>query len=292
MASKENVEQEPLRAELPIAVDLKKLHPRVQATFESLIPRDQKRRDGFNVAVSEKLVHRAIMILEAVVRLCESHGFLVKPPAEAKGLPDSCRPEYCWFQVGDGCVSVYLMEAHRRVVRKSSLGFGDHYDYEATGHLCFVIEPGGITGFRGRRRWEDRINKSLETWVLQIVRQIEVVGPRVAKQVEMEIEEEQLRKRATATSNFFSMLRGTQEAAIRRLIEDGRRLTAAQALREYTAHVEEHLKRGEIEISDDVVAWLRWSQFVAAEIDPIGLGEQPWKDPYFRRLVLDLAGPV
>ena len=284
MATKPDSTQAPLRAELPFPVDLKKLHPWVQKTWDNYRQRKWRPCVCFNLSVSRELVERSIQIIESVVRGCESRGVYLNAPVESPH-----RVVHPRFKIGKGEVDIYLREPCTRSYEKGQ--FGRTRVDTPTGYLVFTLE-GLLYHYKGRKRWEERANKSLETWIAEIVESIQGAAIHLSKQVEEREDEEHFWERRKEMESFHKSVKEIQDTSLTKLLGDARSVSIVRDLRAYIAEMEKRLEQGGIDVLEDAQAWLKWASSVVTEVDPLAPGREPWQEPAFRKLVLDLVPPV
>lgn len=284
MAAKKKVEQTPLRTDLPIAVDLKKLHPHVRETMEAIKRREWSPGIRFNLDVSEEMVERSIQILQAIVRGCENRGMTVQVPKASQR--SVIQPV---LKLDRGEVEIRLREPSTQRVEPGP--YGSTRVYTPTGYLIFTLENWNLYHYKGRKRWEERANKALETWVTDIVESIIGAANFLSSYQDKKDREELFRRATEAMSTFHKSVAETQEKALTRILGSARNVSIARELRAYIGEVEKRVEQG-MDSPEDAEAWLAWARFVAIEMDPLSPGKEPWQEPAFRKLVLDLVPPI
>jgi len=284
MAAKRLPEQVPLRAELPWPVDLKQLHPIVRETLRCYRLRAWGDALHFSPGVSETMVERSIQILEVIVRECERRGVSVESSrARSRG---QFHPV---FKLEKGEVEIGLRE--KDILSYEQGTYGRTKVYTPTGFLIFSLESLNLYHFHGRKRWEERANKALETWTSEIVESI-VGAAAYLSEVEEKLEKyERFQQASKAMQSFHQSVCEIQEKALSRLLSDTKYVTIARELHAYIDEIEKRLAL-EAEPSCESTYWLAWAKFIEAELDPLRPGKEPWNEPAFRKFMIDVVPPV
>ena len=92
--------------------------------------------------------------------------------------------------------------------------------------------------------------------------------------------------------SFHKSVKEIQDTSLTKLLGDARSVSIVRDLRAYIAEMEKRLEQGGIDVLEDAQAWLKWASSVVTEVDPLAPGREPWQEPAFRKLVLDLVPPV
>jgi hypothetical protein len=261
---------------IPVPETLHGAHPVILQAKRSLeagevqngivwVPWDKK---VLNIEVSRGAAHRALRLLDAVIKAVEKRG--------AKFVRSEKRnSEFMLLMIGDDCVGLQMTEIVETTKREPKSEADRQLpwrliEHRPTGRLEFRIlasEPKGA-----RRSWTDCTQHKLDEKVGEIVEWIFVTAEGV-KRARLAWEENQ--------REWAEIHRRSEEEARRRRIEEEKRAklleqcqswVLARNLRVFVAACEKALGGGKTTVGEGQHGWIAWAYAHADRIDPIKNG--------------------
>jgi hypothetical protein len=272
-------ESEPQKL-IVVAENLHHSHPFVRQTREILerAPKDcQARlahwaRPHLNVRVSKQRLHRALRILDALIKALEARGFSVELPKEG-ATPTR-------VVIGEEKVSFYLWEKDNRSehvytkeeLSKPSYQRPDRWIFTLSGKLTFTIDEHWDD--YSKKNWKDKEGRPLEDQLNDVVVGL-VTAAEALWRKRLEREEQERRRKEEATRRQEEERRRLEEEARRSTLEkQSERWTKCQNLRAFliACQAELIMRSGHLKLDGPEASWLRWAGNHADRLDPLKNG--------------------
>ena len=275
-------EAETHTADIVIDPELRSPHPLVKQALKVLTRKTgwtnekglrERPDEAAMVSVTETSVTRALILVDALFKVFERKG--IQPSVEPATATT-------WLKMGSDAIPFSLRETVRRkkhevtpqeqkaidtYQRHLKLGVVGHYqhlpmyDYFPTGELTILIGkwPSKSWSDASTIKLEDKLDK-IVAGTLDIYAEIAERARKTAarRALHRQLQEEHVSKQ----TRFETELKAFQE-----LEESASRWKRAEALRQYTAAFEKHLKEAD-QLSPEQETWLRWARAKADWLDP------------------------
>jgi hypothetical protein len=267
------VDIEDSKLEIIIPADFRKAHPLVRQARDVLKSRSPDnynrltppgRQQCLNIRVSKNSLHRALLIMDAIVHAIIKMGHKI-------GIGESSW-EGTFFEIGNQKVSVSIIEKVDRKERKSTEEnrsyMWNKWEYIPTGYLSFRIDeyaPGNL-----QKAWNDGIHQRLEEQLNEIVRTI--LATSEALQLRKLQQEEEARRREEDHRKQVELERIRQEEEARKRLLEEQAETWSKSKRLHLfidACTAELSKNGETVPESPAGRWLLWARTHADSLDPL-----------------------
>jgi len=232
--------------------------------------RDNKRLD---IRVSKNSFHRALRIMNALVKALDSRGFKVSLVEEDKN------GYYTHYKT---CVSVlgqtiefglreFLKQTKREIppAERKDRPWADEFEYEhnPSGRLTLEIK----TWSAPRKNWSDakiqRVEDCLNDFIIVLIKTAVELRTREIEREEAERRRLELIRRR----DELARLRREEEARLKDLLDKAAGLQKSKEIRELIKAVKENAirKNGGIESGSELDRWLAWANEQADRFDPL-----------------------
>lgn len=259
---------------LQVAADSK-----FQREGDRLYPHREDRLPLLDVAVGKALRGRALRILDALLKACETRGYSIGPA------------ENRWehgvriFAFGQS-FQLKLRELSKRTRRELSANeserlrrnpdtyISNRYEYKLTGtlqlELCHFTLP-NVTLRDGKTR---KVEDGLSRVMLAILREVDASRRRDAENARREAErreQERIQREQEEERRRKELKRERRQARINALIGTANAWRQNQILRDYIVATRGLIieRDGHIEPGGKIEAWFRWAEHVADSLDPL-----------------------
>lgn len=223
--------------------------------------------DGtLTMAVSRHSIHRALRLMEALIRAIEANGWQFLGKGEREGMRVNLNGESINLEIEEkiGRAEIPPAPGESRWWKK--------YEYLPTGRLTIRLSESFYRGIR--YSWSDGKIQKLEFLLTEILAGI-VVAAEYKRSARLEhearqrrwAEEERIRNERAARIALERKRRSRLTEAL-----DGWR--AAEELRRFCEEVEKRRLNGSLEV-DDASEWLAWARGIASKSDPFENGYFP-----------------
>lgn len=258
---------------ITVAETLRSAHPLVRYTRQ-VLEKDQPNDYGMlswswnqrcmNVRVSKTSLHRALRIMDALLKALEARGYSAEVSKDG--------PMATYILVGAEKVKVRLSEKANRSEgeltaeekKKPAHTISNRWVYSPSGKLTFEIDE-YCDGFQ--KKWTDKAQKPLEKQLNDVIAGLILAGEALRLR-RIEREEEQRRQR--------ELERRRMEDQERRYYLDQhlQAWSESERLREFLSACEVSLveRKGELALDSAEAKWLRWAHRYADRIDPLKNG--------------------
>lgn len=266
--------------QIVVAEDLLKAHQLVRQTrnvFERA-PKDLSEqlahwaKPHLNLRVSKLLLHRALLILDALLKGLEARGFSVEVPNEGATPTRAI--------IGEEKVGFFLWEKDNRSDRvytkeelaKPSWERPDRWMFTPSGKLTFTIDEHWDD--LNKRNWRDKEGKPLEAQLNDIVVGLltAAAGMR-AKRLEWE-ESERLRKEEAQRRREAEQRQLDEKARIMALERQAECWMKSRNLEAFLSACKDALsQQGKLDHDGPGTEWLQWATKHANNLDPLKNGK-------------------
>jgi hypothetical protein len=267
--------------QIVVAEDLLKAHPLVRQTrtvFERA-PKDfseqlaHRAKPHLDLRVSKPLLHRALLILDALLKGLEARGFSVEVPHNEGATPTRAI-------IGEEKVRFFLWEKDNRSDRvytkeelaKPSWERRDRWIFTPSGKLTFTINEHWDD--LNKRNWRDKEGKPLEAQLNDIVVGLltAAAGMR-AKRLEWE-EWERLRNEEAQRGREAEQRQLEEEERIMALDRQVECWVKSRNLEAFLSACEDVLRQqGKLDHDGAGSKWLQWATTHANNLDPLKNGK-------------------
>jgi hypothetical protein len=258
---------------ITVAETLHSAHPLVRQTRQSL---EKNKPDDYgmlswswnqrcmNVRVSKTALHRALRIMDALLKALETRGYSAEVPKDG--------PVATHILIGAEKIKVRLSEKANRVEReltaeekkKPPHTISNRWVYSPSGKLTLEIDE-YCDGFQ--KKWADKAQKPLEEQLNEVLTGLILAGEALRLR-RIEREEEQRRQREHER-------RRMEDQERRHYLDQHREAwSQSQRLREFLSACEVSLieRKGDLAPDSPEAKWLRWAHRYADRIDPLKNG--------------------
>jgi hypothetical protein len=258
---------------IAVAETLHGAHPLVRQTRQSLeknnpddygMLRCSWNRRCMNVRVSKTALHRALRIMDALLKALETRGYSAEVSKDG--------PAATYILIGSEKVKVRLSEKADRGERaltaeekkKPPHTISNRWIYSPSGRLTLEIDEycDGV-----QKKWTDKAQKPLEEQLNEVLAGLILAGEALRLR-RIEREEEQRRQREQER-------RRIEDQERRHYLDQHREAwSQSQRLREFLRACEASLveRKGELEPDSPEAKWLRWAHRYADRVDPLKNG--------------------
>ena len=270
-------EREP-RNRIRVVHTLRDPHPLIRETKARLeraepdtfgILRARLNSPSLDVRVSKSSLHRALRIMDALVKALEARGYRIEVARNGY--------VHTWVRVGAERVKVALVEKTERgdrpltkeEERKPPSEIYHRWMYTPTGRLTFLIDEYGAD--LPKKKWGDKRGTRLEDKLNDIVIGLTIAGEARRLLTLRHQEEERQRREAEMRRLEEARRREAEEVRCRALYEEATSWVKSQNLRAFLKACEHALTngRGEIAPGSPEAEWLRWAYHYADRLDPL-----------------------
>lgn len=271
---------------------LRSPHPLVERTLKTLasVPADEKGIvrprgwDCLDIAVGKDSIHRAMLLMDTLVKALEARGYPVSVATEGNKSVTEAR-------VLNESIKIQLRELVDRREREPtekekkdrerwpSLYSGPLYGYSPSGHLALYIVEYPGEGFR--RVWCDGKKQRLENCLGSFLRGLLVAaGGLKAARVRREQWEKEWEKKERRRMRE-EQRRREEEAKVQELKNLVASWDESRSIRKFLGAVEQAAVRkfGAINEDSELRRWLSWAHQYTDSIDPIVLSFKVHADP-------------
>jgi hypothetical protein len=217
-----------------------------------------------NVRVSKTSLHRALRIMDALLKALEARGYSVEVSKEG--------PMATYILIGDEQVKMRLWEKANRSEReltaeqkkKPAHEISNRWVYSPSSKLIFEIDE-YVDGFQ--KKWTDKVQRPLEAQLNEVLAGL-ILAVEALRLRRIEREEAQRRQREQERRHMEDQERHRYLEQHREAWSESQRLR--EFLRACEASFAEH--KGELALDSPEAKWLRWAYRYADRIDPLKNG--------------------
>lgn len=224
--------------------------------------------NAFKIAVSDESIGRALRIVDALAKACETRGFKwVNTPHESTGLSVVVDGERIALSLSERMARLPYRPTKQEVARqrRGENVYLPKYEYHPSGELSLFV-PHGIS-MGTQKKWTDRPRRSLEAQLNRMMLGLRLIA---AESKEHRRSLAAYGRRIDAfhqqREDLYEQIEEEREA-VERLEVDADAWRRANVIRDYVAIVEAQattpVKRQEI------AAWAEWALRQADRLDPL-----------------------
>ncbi len=291
-----------------ISTDLEDLHPLVKST-RAQIQEDAKKlswdkrknRRRMNAKVSEAALDRTCLILDTLVRGCESAGYTFRCALDANKTQKK-QPRYsepydrdepsgvCWIEADDEQIGFFLREKSKRVyLPENEQSWYKKYDDIPSGML--ECNLGGAYHSGGRTNWKDGKIQKIEELIPMMIAEIPVIAKAKKTERDRQARRERRWKYERELWDFEYRQKELQEQALKKFTQHAAEHQSANVARQYLESVKAQLCSEHIsdDPNDNMQVWLNWAKQVIAAMDPVQSSRRPWERRSFVAMIESLS---